>query len=589
MTRRDFYSLSRPVQERLLDSFHARYAPLPILVKHGPRRTSLAWLAVSVAGAIVAMLLWTLGFGNAASFLSLHPLPFALLFAIALGSTITGVICAVAHAVHTQSLPFPPGVYLFPACLIDARDDRLEVHSLSELSHAAGSGSNVAVTIGAASFSLPVSDPGLTAEAVSRIQAAAAQLAQADEKLIFELDPLTEPSVLSPLAPQQPLTSDRPIWIRLRFAIGGGLGLLLGIGVFGLRNDMSDQRMFARARSLDSVEGYAAYLARGQAHRDVVEHELLPRAKLRLAIAEGNVDAIDAFTREHPADKIQHEVEIARRNALIAEFEQVRKEGTLAALLGYAARRPKHGMGKPYEQALHAPYALELQRYRKRAPEDSELPDVVEQLIAYSEKAGAKKVGDKFLGSDVAVHFLRLKSQTIHRADQAVSKNPMFNGVSSLPTRYFSDAKLAEHTKAAAESLAGSLSAGFNSEILRFSAGESWVGDEESVAPAKAPRIVVHYRVEWSGGAHASKKPRGVFIGLYVFFRARIEMAGAEPVILSKYTAGQSVPLEKLAEFSGADAAGTAETAIYTGMLQEAFAEFQTEHLAKWFKTSAGE
>ena len=35
-------------------------------------------------------------------------------------------------------------------------------------------------------------------------------------------------------------------------------------------------------------------------------------------------------------------------------------------------------------------------------------------------------------------------------------------------------------------------------------------------------------------------------------------MAGAEPVILSKYTAGQSVPLEKLAEFSGADAAGTA-------------------------------
>jgi hypothetical protein len=588
MTRRDFYSLSRPVQERLLDSFHARYAPLPILVKHGPRRTAVTWLAVSVAGAVVAILLWTVGFGNASTFLSLHPAPFALLFALALASTLTGVICAVAHAVQSQSLPFPPGIYLFPASLIDARDERLEVHNLSELTQVSAAGSSVALRIGNAGFLLPVSDSGLTAEAVSRIQTAAQQLAQADDKQIFELDPLTEPSVLSPLAPQQPLASNRPLWIRLRFAIGGALGLLLGIGMFSLRNDMSDQRMFARARSLDSVEAYTTYLARGRAHRDVVEHELLPRAKLRLAIAEGGVDVIDAFTQEHPADKIQHEVDIARRNALIAEFEQVRKVGTLEALLSYAARRPKHGMGKPFEQALHAPYALELQRYKQRAPEDSELPEVVQQLISYSEKSGAKKVGDKFLGSDVKVHFLRLKSQTIHRADQAVSKNPMFNGVSSLPTRYFSDEKLSVHTKASAAALAKSLSAGFNGEILRFTAGESWVGDEESVAPAKAPRILVHYRVEWSGGAHASKKPRGVFIGLYVFFRARIEMPGAEPVILSKYTAGQNVPLEKLAEFSGADAAGTAETAIYAGMLHTAFAEFQQEHLAKWFKAGAG-
>ncbi len=587
MTPRDFYSLSRPVQERLLDSFHARYAPLPILVKHGGRRTALGWLALSIAGGVLTLLLWTLGFGNAGSFFSLHPAPFAVIFAIALGALVTGLICAVAHVLYVQSLPFPPGIYLFPACLVDARGHRLEVHSLTELSQVSAAGSNVALQIGTARFVLPVSDVALTNEAVSRIQTAAQQLSQADDKQIFELDPLAEPSVLSPLAPQQPLKLKRPIWARLRFAIGGGLGLLMGVGLFSVRNGMSDEQMFAQARVKDDVAAYTAYLARGQAHRDVVEKELLPRAKLRLAIAEGGVDAIDSFMSDNKGTKIQNEIDIARRNALIAEFEKVRKVGTLAALLDYAARRPDHGMGKPFEQARHALYLTEVQRYTKRAPAESELPSIVQKLITHSEKAGAKKQGDKFLSAAVSLHFNRLKSQTLHRADQAVSKNPMFNGVSSLPTRYFTDEKLNVHTARTGKDLSARLSAGFNPEILRFEAGENWVGPEEDVAPAKSPRIVVHYRVEWSGGANASKVPRGVFIGLYVFFRARIELPGEDPVVLSKYTAGQNVPVEKIAKFSGSDPAGTAETEIYTGMLEAAFDEFRDTHYEKWFAAPA--
>ncbi|MEZ4220980.1 MAG: hypothetical protein R3B13_08625 [Polyangiaceae bacterium] len=583
MTRRDFYSLSRAVQERLLDSFHGRYAPLPILVRHGGRKTVVLWLALSVFGAALTLALWFAGFGNAGSALSLHAAPFAALFALGIGSLLTGLVCAAAHSVHMQSLPFPPGIYLFPACLVDARGDVMRVYPIAELSNVQPAGGSIHVQFGAARFALPVTDAALAPEAVARIQASAHQVQQADDKQIFELDPLVEPTVLSPLAPQDPLLRSTPIWIRLRYVLGAVTGLLLGLGLYSVRNSMSDERMFVAARHKDDVAAYESYLSRGQKHRAQVEQELLPRAKLRLAIAEGSVDAIDAFVKSHADSSVLGEAEIARRNALIAEFEAARKENTLAALLDYAARRPQHGMGAPFEQARHALYLGEIARYRKRAPEGSDLPDQVAKLIDFSEKQRATKAGDKFLGAAIPINFLRLKSETLNRADQAVSKNPMFNGVSSLPTRYFSDDKLAVHAKASATSLGQALSKGFNPEILRFEAGQHWVGDAETVEPPKAPRILVHYRVEWSGGANASKRPRGVFIGLYVFFKAFLEFPGEEPYLVSKYTASKNVPVDKLGEFSGSEAAGTAETALYTGMLKEAFSEAEEKHLGNWF------
>ena len=127
------------------------------------------------------------------------------------------------------------------------------------------------------------------------------------------------------------------------------------MGLFSVRNGMSDEQMFAKARVRDDVAAYSAYLARGQAHREVVEKELLPRAKLRLAIAEGGVDAIDSFMSDNKGTKIQNEIDIARRNALIAEFEKVRKKGTLAALLDYAARPPGSRDGQALQTGSSRP------------------------------------------------------------------------------------------------------------------------------------------------------------------------------------------------------------------------------------------
>jgi hypothetical protein len=519
----------------------------------------------------------------------MHPLPVAVVYALLAATVVAALLNANAARSRVRALPFAPGLYLFPACLIDAREPVLAVYPLETLTRVApGPGANVTLAFGGTTFAMPITEAARAPEAVGVIEAARARLTEnLDHHARFEIDPLEAPSTASPLGPQQPIARNAPIWERQRWVVGILAGCLLGVGVFQLRNTMSDNRMLAEARAKDSVAAYRAYLQRGKKHAQLVSDVLLPRAELRVAIAADSVEAIEAFKQSHPHTGIDGEVELAKRKAMVTAFERARAKNTLSDLLAFASAHPDHGLAGPLEQARHALYVIAKKRVHESLPPDNEnTAEIVTKLIAYSERVGAHKVGDKELGPVVPIRIQRLPTQTLERADSAVSKNPMFNGPVSLPSHYFTADKLGPPEAAFAADLAKRLSSKFEPEMLSFSPGPPVEGTSEDAPKVDVPTLVVTYRIEWSGGMIASRKPRAVLVGSLFFFKTAFVFPGGEEPVRTKYTASGQVPHEALDAHPGVPPAGTIEADAYARETTGCFDEFRDKYLESWFKTA---
>lgn len=590
MKKVDFYNLPRAVQDHVVDSLAGRLVPVPILASYGPRPKAYYWWAFSGSCALALVLLHAIGFGNAASSLSLHPLPAALVYVLLVAGFALGLLNGGAYRARTRALPFVPGIYLFPANVIDAREAELRVFPMEQLGAARGDPAGaVVLDFKTEVFRLPLRDPARIKEALARVEESRARAAsETDPRVRFELDALEPPSVMSPLAPQHQMTFVAPPWIRLSWVLGAATGVLLGGGLYQLRNNASDNSMLAHAQAKDDVESYRAYVERGKRHRESVAQVLLPRAELRVAVAKGTVAAIDEFIKAHPTTGIQAEVDAARRAAMQGEFERAKAEGTLASLLAFAELHPDHGLGDAYQQARRALFAQALARFKAAVPEGEEASvELVRRLLAYSEKRGAKSSGGVHRGPVVQVRFARQDSVSLGRADSAVSKNPSFNGVTSYPSRYLDEKRLAPHEQNLARALMDGLARVFESEVLTFELGPPASFKDDAPPEVDKPTLVVSYRIEWSGGAFAKKKPRGVFVGLFVFFRSVFLLPGEEPALPVKLTAAENVPKDIVDDSSLAKTPGAMESAAYDAMTRDAFGQFEQRYLGKWLKGSA--
>lgn len=586
MKQVDFYGLPRPVQDRLLESLSGRFEPRPILHRQGARPGVARWLGIAAAAAVAVVVVAVVGLGDYSSALALHPIPVVAVYALLLSTVAIGLLCAIEIKSRVGDLPFKPGVYLFGAVLLDARDNRFRVHPLDSLTQVVkGPAGRVTLRFGGEHFELPLADPARAQEAVELIEASKHKLAGLDAKGRFELDPLEPPAVVSPLAPTTPLARSAPLWESQRFVVGLVLGSALGAALFWLRNTSSDNRMLAAAQAKNDVAAYRAYLARGKRHRDIVSDVLLPRAVLRGAVEQGTVGAIDAFIRDYPKTGIQPEVDAARKNAMAAELEQAKAKGTLAALLDFAEQHPDHGLDAVYAEARRALYARAKARYRKEMPEGAnDHAELIDRLIDFAEKAGAKKTEQGHRGPAVEIRFQRLESKTLGRADAAIRKNPMFNGAASYPAQYFEPKQLEPIEAELAKALAERFGKVFEPEILTFVPGPLVEGESEEPPELKVPTLVVNHRLEWSGGAVARDKPRGVFIGLLFFFKATFVVPGAAP-LKNKFTAGENASHDLVEKHADQPAAGALEAAVYQSMLKSAFEQFRGRYLGKWFKS----
>lgn len=579
MTRVDFYGLSRAVQDSLLSSLGGQFEPRPILVRTGAKRRAFAWIGVAVAASIALALVCIVGYGKVESALSLHATWGIAIYVALAGATAAAVLNALSAEARLHALPFPAAIYLFPANIIDARQTTLVVYSLEDVTAVTTQGNEVVLELGGARFSFPVPERSSATDAAAAVERAREKLRSATKEERAKLDPLAPPSVHSPLTPDVPHPLSLPVWEKMRWAIGGAIGVIVGGALFLERNALSDTAMLDWSKQHDDVASYQAYLARGSRYRDIVQNTLLPRAALKLAIGQGTVEAVDDVARAYPGATIQTEIDAARKAALIAELERAKKAETLSSLLSFAERRPNHGLDAQLTQAKHALYMKALERAHADVAEP--LWETLGRIVAAAEKAGPHKVEGGYRGLGVKVRFSRMASKELERADTLVRKNPEFNYPHSLLSNQLVPARFDPAEKKTGQVILDRFAKAFDPEYVSFEAGEP-LPEGSDLTKLTEPTLAITYRVESSGGAYASKKPRGIFLGLVFFFSADFILPGEAKPHHTKLTFTTRIPYELLRE--PPEGAGAMEAAMYDEMTRSAFAQLTDTYLGVWFK-----
>lgn len=575
----DFFQLSRAAQDHFVDATTGAQPPVPVLVRRGgPTGHRIGWL-VALVGVIGAILFFQRGFGDVSSDAVVHGVALIAVWVVFVVLIVGGVLHALAGEREIGALPWKAGVYAFPSTLIDARTHVLSIHDVDELERVEGSGGTVTLVFKGGSYTFSTDASGAEA-ARAAIEEARTQGPPSNEKARASRDPLSEPRISSPLAPTERRVRSTAAWVRLRFVLAAAVALVVGPVLFYARNAASDDRAFAAVKARNEVTQYKAYLARGVRHRDEIQKTLLPRAELTLAQKEGTVDAILAYQKAHPGVSIQKEVDASLRKALLAELETAKKAGTLAALVEFESKRPDHGLGPELKEARHTVYQAALAEFKKQANDkDPTVYPFFERLIAYAEAHNDPKV---------EIRFRQAPAKELGHADKYVTKQPLFNGETSYPSRYFDHAKLVPHEQELFKAIADKLAASFPKEVLSFSIGAP-IPEGDTLPPATVPTIFIVHRPDWTGTAYPSQRPRGIFVGMNYFFDSTFAIPADQKPLKLHAVFGKSVPLNVLKEFTKTiPAPGDPEKAAYEAMTREAYDNFAQKFTASIYKTDSG-
>ena len=268
MEELDFFAQSRAIQDCFLGSASGRAEPSMLAYMPLSDRVPVA-LGVGAAALVALSLgLVALGYGNLDSRFALAPSWVAGVEAGLLGAAASLLAIARARANTRAALPFPTGLYLFPAALIVARGRRLEVYGLGELASATAAGSSLHLLFtGRQSFTVPAADAATASRAADQVLANRDVVTRAqeagDERGLARLHPLKDAGIVSPLASTTALTAP-PAGGRVSAVLGAAiLGVALGVGVWILRNQRSEAALFRAAQREDTIAAYQRYLARG--------------------------------------------------------------------------------------------------------------------------------------------------------------------------------------------------------------------------------------------------------------------------------------------------------------------------------------
>jgi hypothetical protein len=577
----DFYNLPRAIQDRFVGSVMSGFPPAPILAAKGGTSIKVMWLGVSAACFVGVLVTARLGYGALESGLSLHSAKVLPLYIFFIFLFAYGLIEAFARVVRERALPYAAGVYLFPACLIDARDDQFRVYETKDLSSVDVQGASIRVAFaGGAQFLFPLSKPETAADIVSEVQAARDRAMRAhateDAKELVAVDPLHNPRFSSPVGPRDAYELRRPPWGKLGPAVAAGIAIVIGPSLWALRNSGSDKKMYARATQANTSEAYSQYLANGERFREEVKDILLPRAELRDAEQVGTVDALLKYRQTHRDSKIKAEVQVSVRRAMLAELEKAKEPGTLGALREFANRYPEHGVQPELNAAIHAVYARELDSYRKKAPaKDKAAVAFIERLFGWAEKHGPK----------VEIRFKRKASTTLDRADQFILKTPQFMGVITYPSRFFDDKHAVPREATLGKLLTAQIGSGLAPEL--FDVGLGPLVTEADVPDPKEATLFITHVAEWSGHNYTTSRPRGSYVGMNFNFDATFVIPGDTKPYKFKAEIFRHAATHVLRDDEPMLQPGVAEEKVYEQMGQDAFEGFGKKLLANFFTPPA--
>jgi hypothetical protein len=525
--RVDFYLLPRPVQDRFVAATRATAPPAPILFEKAPRTRVWAFLGGSAVASLAALLLLHAGWGDLGSPIALHGAKLVLVDVFLWAAAAYGVVHAMALLRAPDSLPYAGGIYLFPACLVEAVGPVLRVWAVGDAesvermaSPAAGvelrmrDGSRVAV------HARSGEDAERAERQVTQTRAELARaLAEEDAHLLAELDPLHNGALSSPIGPTEAMTHAAPGWTRYDWAIAAGLGVVLGLGLEWGRNGMSDDAMFHAVQVSASVPAYQQYLSQGGGHSGEVRDVLLPRAELAAVAAQGSVDAVEAFAQAHPSSKIDPEIHAALRRMVGGELAKAIKVGTVAALDEFAKTFPDGNFGPQLRAARHALYAQALAGWKTKARADAATGAFMERLFAWAEKSGSPVC---------EMRFRSRPSRSLDDADKQIMKSNHYPGPDALPSKYVTMAAMRQREERVAADIVQGFAAEIPPDVLVMRAGEPLAGDATN--PTTVPTLVVDYSPEWSHVNTTSLKPNTVFAGYNFAFDAAFVLPEGAPL-----------------------------------------------------------
>lgn len=582
MKQVDFFKLERSVQDRFLSASRAEFDPKPILFKPATVPTGWYWLAISPISLILMWALYATGLGDMDSSLARHATVFIGLYVGLAVAFAVGIVQFIAYRAAAAALPYRPGYYLFPACLIDARTTQLRVTPISEMSSAGALGAEVVITIAGTTMRFP-SDHATGETVLSAIKLAQMQCSDdLEDSARVMLDPLAPPVVKGPFANENALVERKPLWMRIRFVAAVAFGVV-GVLIYQHRDSLSDDQMFATAKDKNDVATYKRYLERGTEHKSEVSRLLLPRAELKRAIEEGSVEAIDAFKAAYPDTDIASEVEAARKRALEVAFNKAAKPATLDALFAFEKKYPGHHLGKHLAAHKNAIYKRALDTYKSTMmPKSARSADFAGRLVAYSEKKGPEPTPEGLRGPEAEVRIRVVPSKALKKSDELVRKNQYYAGKNGLPSRWLNREEMKELEDRTLEAYRSALDEMFPPSILRVKVGEEVDGTAE-MPPFDKPTLVISYRIEPSGKNYASAKPRGIFVGLAFFFRIEFFLPGDDKPYVYKEVLPKRVPGSVVIAHAK-NPEGSLTQKIYAKMTNDGFDAVTRRFLEQWLK-----
>jgi hypothetical protein len=525
----DFYRLPRAVQERFAAATRCTAPPAPLLFRAAPRTTAWAWLGASAVLVVVAAILLRAGIGDVSSPLALHGFKMLAVDVLLFAAAAYGVVHAMAILRALDAAPYRPGTYLFPACVVDAREPVLRVRPVADaeaLEVVASPSPALALRM---RDGVRVVVPSANLEEARRAEEALNQLkgdlaraaTEENPQILAELDPLNDNAMSSPIGPTESMRPVVSAWIRLDWAIAAVCGVALGLVLGATRNSVSDDAMYRTITAAATIPAYRQYLAQeGGRHSDEVRDVLLPRAELQEAEAQGTVEAIQEFAAAHPSSKIGSEIDAAMRRALLAQLDKAKKAGTVAALDEFARKYPAGSLDAELKAARHVLFAQALSAWKKKAKPDASVGALVERLLAWAEKSGNPACD---------VRFRPRPSKSLEEADDKAMKSDHFPGPDALPSAYVTPDALRVRERRVAQTILQDFSATFPSDVLAVRAADP-LGPDAPV-PNAPPTLLVEYSPEWSRSNTVSQKPNTIFANLNFAFDTSFAIPDGAPAL----------------------------------------------------------
>lgn len=509
----DFFTLPRPVQDRVVASLTGRGVPTVLTFRGNPAWWVRRWAVVALLLFFMLVAFGGLGFGDLGGQNALHGQAFIAVY-VALG-VLFGLACTVfVLAGRPSDYPFALGTYLLPVGVIEVTRRRLLVTSVAELSRVEADGAGVRLVFGSGVFRFPLPGgatvDGLRGELETYRSQWKTAFAAGDRRTLAGLDPIRDSGFSNPLSSRATIPRVRTR-ATPRVFFGVVVGVLVGLVFFYGRNALAERSIYRKAVTLNTESSYRAYLANGGKRPDVTEWRL-PQAEL-IAVS-GNLPALEKYASEHAESKIREDIDKLLRLELLKELSRVRAAADLTAVAEFKTEHEQHALVTDELTAVrHDVFRGALQNFEKKYSPTKEAGAFFGELIDYAEKNGPV----------VDLRIRRELPSSMDRADSAIRRSSYFTGQKAVPSQYFRGQLAEVREEQVVKALAEVLQAAFSPSILQFvtNRGEEGSGPEPSV---QRPTILISYKTEMSGG-YTTNRPRGVYVGLGMMF----QVAGLAP------------------------------------------------------------